>query len=48
MKYLKQLKQLLCKHVWIEDYITYKMIFPYTFGRLKVRRCVKCGKVEKR
>lgn len=44
---MKYLKQLFCRHVWIDDYITYKTIWPYTISWLKVRRCAKCGRVEK-
>lgn len=45
---MKNLKQLFCTHVWTEDYITYRTLWPYTMSRQRVWRCTKCGKVVKK
>lgn len=30
-----------------DDYITYATLWPYTFSRIPVKRCIKCGRIEK-
>lgn len=35
---MKKLKQLFCRHVWIDDYIVYETLWPYTMSWQKVRR----------
>jgi len=40
------LKQLFCRHVWIDDYFTFETVWPYTLSWKRVKRCVKCGRIK--
>lgn len=44
--FIKYVRQLFCVHVWVDDYIVYKTLWPYTIVRKSVKRCAKCGKVK--
>lgn len=46
MDFIKHIKQLLCKYIWVDDYITYKTLWPYIIPWKKVKRCIKCGRIE--
>ena len=48
MNFIKHIKQFLCRHIWVDDYITCETLWPYTMSWKAVKRCVKCGRIEKR
>ena len=51
MSILKRIKQLICKHNWVEDTLTIKsppFSFPYWESTTAIWKCNKCGKIKER
>lgn len=51
MSILKRIKQLICKHNWVEDTLTIKsplFSIPYWESTTAIWKCSKCGKIKMR